>query len=1249
MCMKRLNLLLLFVVLSFIAMAQNHPSHEQYVKIGSTTAWYTAYNNWQPGTALYNGDSEAAENEQFFISRVKPRKRFVNVDTQVKESLDSERKLMWWCPLGEGDNGNWNGLPAYSFGGEVFSMWSYTDIWGNWTAPLIQAPAAFLDACHKNGVRSGVVAAVPFGAQPTPNDGGHGSNISALYDGGYEKLLKYLRYYGVDGVGFNSEFSWSSLNMNSFRNLMGDCYANAEAYGVPFNNAWLSYTSNSGGTGDYSVLNSSCVDWFHYNGKTVSDAYFLNYNWGFSQLATSQSTAEGKGRSSFDLYAGMDYQGRSAASWVALKNYNISFGLWGAHNMNMFYENRGELGSGNMQKQKTYQLISENSFTGSSYNPVNTPEVKDILRHTSTVTDFHGFSSFITARSTMMAQYGDGTLAGDPFVTYFNLGNGMFFKDGGVTTFDKEWYNLGVQDYLPTWRWWWTKNFMGKNATDASTDMTAEFTWDDAWFGGSCLQISGATEKAYLQLFKTKYEVKDKDVITIRYKVLSGTGKISLTLSTEDDAKSEKNSVIVDSASANGDTWKEKTIKVNARGGVNINGKTISLIGLKFENTTADFRVLIGKMSLTRGTSVTPEAPSVTMSKVMARSYKGVDMKVVFDMTANFTGTREAYQSIYNSDVKTSLYKIYTQQEGEEAIMCTATTSWAAYVVGAPYDANKGGKVRVGVSAVSMDGNSESSIAWGEYQDVPENTIIEGFSVNKPIIKSNEEFTVAFDDPNHPSATWVIKASSNDAVKGTFNATSFTTSLAEEGIYDLYLTMNGTTEIYRGKIQISPASVGAVPQIKSFVLEDDIVKDGAAEFSYTGRADADGYVSRGLVLNEKAFGIPASQLNFNSQSPFSITFWFKVNRFSHESEGTQLLNIRSAEDGWPASDWGYFWSQFSSGEGSYGKKENELYVDFRTVSSSGNDISFMEEVIFEEDVWYHIAFIFGYSNYRTLQVYLNGKLICNSSLNKSIYGWKSSNMIMIGGRAYSRAGLNGIIDEVRLYNKTLTASDVMNSMIYDDNVVDANLIGYWDFESGANENNNIMSVGYNKDLVAGIYEISTISEGNNQFVPIDISFAAGAPFITGVNYKIETTPIWNFKGGLALSATGDATSGEASVSYLTHGTYPATLTLKNNWGSDTKTIEVEVIDGFNGIEEQSLDEMRAFPNPFENEVYVTFIESGVYSAEVYDNSGRLINSLGLIAEAGELYQLPIEGESGIYFIKIRGEVGLLKLLKVIKK
>ena len=97
--MKRLNLLALFVAACAIASAQSRPTHEQYVSMGSSKAWYNAYSSWSPGTALYSG-TDAAENEQFFISRVKPRSRFNFTGTQVKESRNPDRKLLWWCPLG---------------------------------------------------------------------------------------------------------------------------------------------------------------------------------------------------------------------------------------------------------------------------------------------------------------------------------------------------------------------------------------------------------------------------------------------------------------------------------------------------------------------------------------------------------------------------------------------------------------------------------------------------------------------------------------------------------------------------------------------------------------------------------------------------------------------------------------------------------------------------------------------------------------------------------------------------------------------------------------------------------------------------------------------------------------------------------------------------------------------------------------------------------------------------------------------
>ena len=38
---------------------------------------------------------------------------------------------------------------------------------------------------------------------------------------------------------------------------------------------------------------------------------------------------------------------------------------------------------------------------------------------------------------------------------------------------------------------------------------------------------------------------------------------------------------------------------------------------------------------------------------------------------------------------------------------------------------------------------------------------------------------------------------------------------------------------------------------------------------------------RGIDLGEYAFGIPADQLNFSNQSPFTLSFWVNIKEFNH--------------------------------------------------------------------------------------------------------------------------------------------------------------------------------------------------------------------------------------------------------------------------------------------------------------------------------------------------------------------------------
>ena len=1249
-----------------LACAQT-PTHEHYVLYpegGANDNFASKYRSWQPGQPF---DSNFSDDEEFFISRVKLKDRFTYAQTQVDPELDPARRFLWWVPMGQSQ---WNAVPTYFYNSEVFNMWSYVDHWGNWTAPVLRAPAAYLDVCHKNGVSTSVVAAIAWGAavgdySPEP----HGPNIKAMTDGGYEKLLRYLRYYGVDGVGYNSEFRTSTEIASAMQDLFAQAHLHADEYDVDFSVAWYSLTSDGGVLGGYNGLNSSNDDWFWNTryGAPVANYFFPNYNWANSELQTSESTANGfREGASWDVYMGMDMQGRDYANWTMLKDYDVSFGMWGAHNMNMLFESRGEAGSSGTTPQETYLKRSELFFTGGTQNPVNPPAISDHTYYSiGNAQAFHGISSFITARSVLQ-----GDLAAEPFVTYFNLGNGMFFNVDGETTFDGEWYNVGIQDYLPTWRWWWTTDFMGRDEADVpESGLTATFTWDDAWFGGSCMRISGTTDGEYLQLFKTKYPVESGDRLTIRYKVLGGNAGIDWAVATEENMTETSGNIRnTDDPVLTGE-WQEATIEIGTgMGNLRVADQTLALIGLKFTKAT-DLDLLIGEISLTREDAPTPQAPVLRTdvkgkdadgnvhtyedgAAIWDYNYQGVDVKVVWSMGEAPSDT--PWETLYNEDVNAWYYKVYVQQQGAEPVMCTATTSWAAYVVGAPLTDGES-PVRVGVSAVSLDGKTESEITWSEYMELPEATIVGGIEVDKAVIKPGEEFTVRYADPNHPAAdSWAIRpssASDSDApLISADGTTSVTGTLDEIGLYDVEVTVGGVSETHRGLVQISGKEVGALPQIESVAVNGGTTDVAAVEgeavtYSYVGR-DADGTVSRGLALPSNGFGMDFAQFGFDESSPFTIAWWFRPDELIMGTEGVTGLSIRNPKQDWPENNWGFMWQDIMP--------DSTIKVAIKALSGTAESQFKDPEFKYEPGRWYHICIVFDFDSSvgRIYSVYVNGKKLGTKTAD-SLYPFGNGTgfYLIFGGYAANRTAFTGAIDEFQVYDIALDDEQAAKTMEHQDEIPEG-LVGYWDFETNPDAENYLHSTGENTDLKA--YVMLSASgdggEGDTDFSISPATFDAGAPFLPGI-YDVVTTPEWGVDirnaslSGESVSPTG----GSVEVSYSVASDYSATLTLRNSWGEDTMEFPMVVVSvGLDDVEGGA--DNTVYPNPFEEELYIAFAEAGAYTVNVYSLAGNLVSSQAVSAVGGDVINVRVNAAPGTYVVKVSDAAGdVVTTAKVIKK
>ena len=1201
--------------------------------------------------------------DNFFISRVKPKTHFRNEATQVRQDLtaDMDRKLIAWVPV----NNDLNlALPDGIYDSEVFSMWPYVTHWGHWTAPVGRIPAGFLDAAHKNGVGVSSVASIPFGSISSE----WATALAQYADLNTDDLAAFLRYYGCDGIGYNSEFSGGQTFIPSLRRMHENLVKKSRETNPLFENFWYDGTSDMGSILFDMGLGNHNDETFG-DGDHIRTSLFFNYNWNsMSLLERSVEFAKKINRNPLDLYAGCNMQGNEPANnnWPLLQDYPISIGLWGAHQKNMWWESRGEKGSDPEVQQRTYMLRTERWFTGGTRNPANCPPIISSMQYNADNFKFHGMSSFMSARSALKWNLGE-----EPFISYFNLGNGKFFNWNGVRQHDKEWYNIGVQDYLPTWRWWFTNKLLGRTATDVPANgLDAQFVWDDAYVGGSCLQVFGSSADEYLHLFKTEFSLQEGDVITLRYKVKKGTADMNLVLTAkgaEGEAINEGDfALLTKSQELDEDEWVEKTYKVTGA----LAGKDLALIALHFKNAE-NLDIRFGEFSIVRGTSEAPAQPELGKLTMLANNRQGVDAKLIFNMPNN----KPAGEPCYNIDVKTSLFKLYSQQEGKEPQFEGLTTSWGALYYSATMDPKGANKIRFGVSAVSLDMKSESEIAWTEYQDAGAYKYDDNIQLSQNVIKPGEAFEMSYIDPKHEEGTWELY---NAAGEKVFSATGHTVTV-EEGLKDVgsyTLKLNGkvyndretdrvdATREFGGFVQITGEGVGAIPKIQTLTAngqEADLEVQTGDEINleYTGRK-ADGAGSQGVNLAEQRFGAKCNELEITGGQSFSVGCWLKINKLAPGE--TQLLAVANKRDPWPKTDWGWVWTNCD-------ETGAITSFTFRGTDGSGNkELRYkFDESKLPIGSWVHLAYSFEYNldgDFRC-DFYINGvkqKLtrwnrstngdnyrVTDPGYQSDVYQITSGQVVSIGGNAHSRNGIDGAIDNFIVWNKPITAEDVKFAMgDIDAKNLPAGVQAFWDMDEKAIGDYTFRSVGAKEGIEAGLHSYeATGGEGQGRFHWLKCEYTSGCPFIGGTAFPVVTTPTWKAKKATIVEQTGNDQAGNAKMTYTKAGDYSVTLTLANSLGKDVRTFQVIKVNGEQGgIADATNGSADAYV--VGDKVFVDFAEAGNYNVRVYNVAGQVVASKAQHLSAGQKMELTL-GQVGTYVLNIEQDGKTLRSVKLIRK
>lgn len=1012
------------------ATAQRTPKHEfdfEKVTVGGEKKeinWkdlYRFFDSWQPGTppcGLSRIDDE------FFISRQRPLKRITDGDYQVRNDVEAERRMFLWTPLDDPTT-KWKALPRYCFEGDNFSMWQYIDTHGNWSAPWLRVSAGISDAAAKNGVTVGCVLSVPWDAEV-------GDTVKADYsqtlmklaerntDGSFRnslKLARLMKYYGINALGVNSEFNSDKATMMRLQDFFIDVHRKAKDIGWTFELQWYDVTDDNGELSLDCGLGEQNKRMFGTKDSIATDRLFANYNWTDDILKASAKYARSLGRSPYDYYAGFDIQGRAWNNkhWQDLVNNDISVGVWGAHSQNLLHQSATDDGTADVIIQKAYLLKQELSFSGGYRNPALLPEVRtDCSLSNADLRTFHGLARLLTAKSTIQQV---------PFVTRFNLGNGLHYYKDGKVAFDSKWYNLNTQDYLPTWRFWITDEDDQTTAENIGSFVNAELSWDDSYTGGSCLQLHGATKFSRIKLFKTKLLTQPSYELSLTYKMPKGKETHARLFVALKGNTSEYKEIALPAAKRE-NTWttfKTPLKKLGLKA-----GDEVAMMGIVVEGTGDDYVMNIGEMAVRnprqRFNTVKPWIKEI---EVMRGWNHTVDFKMRYA-----SKEEKGDEKTYNDEVGTWYYEIYFQQKGRPQQLLTATESWAAYVIGAPLAEGYKRECRFGVRAVSPDGQQGSDIAWSDYRVIEYNALNSTPAIDRERIKPGEAFTIYYKDNMMPPAKeWrIIDALTDKVIAKAENSTSITTSIDKNGIYDL-MTINGdgSQTMTRGLVKVSPLSS----------------------------------TSKALKLNDPyMLTIPAEAL---PGLEYSVALWVKADDWTHDKQGTNIVSKNSIADKWPFNNWGDLWVQVCPPwtDEKSGKEHPANEIMYRTMGCGG-DIEGHGDMTtggysIPAGVWTHI--MVTQDKEKVQRVYINGRLVAGplqmpESTRRELMPADNKRIdhnavadIRIGGSGVYKAGLNGAIDDVQIWNRALTAEEVLRCMRgFTDKEVPEGLSAYFTFE-----------------------------------------------------------------------------------------------------------------------------------------------------------------------------------------------------------
>ncbi len=318
------------------------------------------------------------------------------------------------------------------------------------------------------------------------------------------------------------------------------------------------------------------------------------------------------------------------------------------------------------------------------------------------------------------------------------------------------------------------------------------------------------------------------------------------------------------------------------------------------------------------------------------------------------------------------------------------------------------------------------------------------------------------------------------------------------------------------------------------------------------------------------------------------------------------------------------------------------------------------------DQWTHLAITWDQS-ISTISIYINGVLdiqqvhthftgsfMGNSSFRRGIGGYPDGPV----------QNFEGSIDELRVWNRIRTVEEINGSMSCELQGNEADLLAYYNFNQGSGTADNTSETIIQDASTNAINGTLT----NFSLTGTTSNWLSGSPIITGSivpDVPTVASPILYNEGESASPLTATiGTNGTALLWYTTAtggtGTsiaptpdtavvgdvsYWVSSTNDNGCESERVELMVSVSPTLSMDNPSLLDEVKIYPNPTSNYLFIELptVNNDLYS--IYDINGRLLLKGDLASENNRIDISKLN--SGVYILKVstlRGEV-LKRILK----